>query len=63
MDNLRAKRRGAPNRKDLVLRARKLRVSPSHLSRVINGERQSSSLILRFQQLVQSEQKSTKDKS
>jgi hypothetical protein len=62
MVNMRAKK-GRPNRMNLAVRAKQLGTSPSNLSRVLNGKRVSHELSLRFRQLVESEQKTEKEKS
>jgi len=44
-----------PRRLNLVRRAKALGVSHGHLSRVIAGKRESRSLLLRFEKLIQAE--------
>jgi hypothetical protein len=47
---------------DLVRRAKALGVTPGHLSRVISGRRESKSLLIRLDKLIQAEPR-TKTKS
>jgi hypothetical protein len=44
-----------PNRNQLYRRAALLDVSPSHLSRVLSGKRESASLLLRWNELLEAE--------
>jgi len=44
---------------DLVRRAKALGVTPGHLSRVISGARESASLLLRLDQLIECESRKT----
>jgi len=54
---MRHSRKRRPARFDQARRAKILGVTQSHLSRVLSGERESATLVIRFQQLVESEQK------